>query len=658
MNKVLKRVVVCFSGLLFAFALPAAAVADDKLLTNPAEKFLIAPGGVDLRTGQYVYQNTDLSIGPQDGGLALVRTSPNYAGDHINPFANFSHNWDIMLQETRVHISSGALVGPDYRMLVQMGGRTMTFESPSTFSGYIYKGDGPSALLSYSGGTRDSGTVVYTLRAPDGTVLSFRPMGSYDCANRDWGAAKMRCSYISEMVQPDGTRLGFDYDYNAGAGNHQARLRKVVSSRGYALLLEGSGAYVTKACVLNLSQTTVPISNLCPSGQPTVAYAYDSLGRPWLTSFADVNGAVSTWVNSQIGTGYMTMGFVKPGDSVPWLTNTIQKRMDEAEAMQDIVVGQVYADGQSYSYGYSQAPYTTARPNPAIAGGRYTDALGKYVDVSFDYRILPGTEPQFCPHQPCELDNPDSFNNATYQQTPGPAAIVDQLGRTTTFDYCDPVAMAGLPWYYVERCYVEPLQSFVDPDGVRTELKYDGARNVTEVRKKAKPGSGLADLVTSATYNCAFAINCTKPVTMTDARGAVSGFSYDTTHGGLLTKMDPAPVSGGARPLVVRTYVQKYAYIKNSGGSLVAAATPVWVPASETACQTVAGSSPPAVCDTGAPQTVTTYEYGANGTADNLLLRGVAVTADGQTLRTCYGYDVNGRRISETKPAANLSVCP
>jgi hypothetical protein len=39
-------------------------------------------------------------------------------------------------------------------------------------------------------------------------------------------------------------------------------------------------------------------------------------------------------------------------------------------------------------------------------------------------------------------------------------------------------------------------------------------------------------------------------------------------------------------------------------------------------------------------------------------LRGVAVTADSQTRRTCFGYDVNGNQISETKPRAGLTSCP
>ena len=47
---------------------------------------------------------------------------------------------------------------------------------------------------------------------------------------------------------------------------------------------------------------------------------------------------------------------------------------------------------------------------------------------------------------------------------------------------------------------------------------------------------------------------------------------------------------------------------------------------------------------------------------NNLLVRGQTVTAETQgalmTLRTCYGYDVQGRRISETQPLANLASCP
>ena len=47
------------------------------------------------------------------------------------------------------------------------------------------------------------------------------------------------------------------------------------------------------------------------------------------------------------------------------------------------------------------------------------------------------------------------------------------------------------------------------------------------------------------------------------------------------------------------------------------------------------------------------YSY----TPGNLFLLGTTVTANGETLRTCFEYDQWGRKISETLPAANLTSC-
>ena len=54
----------------------------------------------------------------------------------------------------------------------------------------------------------------------------------------------------------------------------------------------------------------------------------------------------------------------------------------------------------------------------------------------------------------------------------------------------------------------------------------------------------------------------------------------------------------------------------------------------------------------------TTYDYGPTSGANNLFLRGMSVTADGVTHRTCYAYDIYGNRVGETFPRAGLSSCP
>lgn len=48
---------------LVAAALAASpAAAFDKLVNTPAEKFVTPPGGVDLRTGRFVYNEGDLPL--------------------------------------------------------------------------------------------------------------------------------------------------------------------------------------------------------------------------------------------------------------------------------------------------------------------------------------------------------------------------------------------------------------------------------------------------------------------------------------------------------------------------------------------------------------------------------------------------------------------
>ena len=103
--------------------------------------------------------------------------------------------------------------------------------------------------------------------------------------------------------------------------------------------------------------------------------------------------------------------------------------------------------------------------------------------------------------------------------------------------------------------------------------------------------------------------------------------------------------------------MQRNAWIKNASGGYVQLATPIWLLSEERTCRTTAtvGNA----CAGGASdEVVTTYDYGPNSGPNNLWLRGVAVTADGQTLRTCYTYDDYGRKLSETKPLGTGANCP
>lgn len=645
-------------------AAPALAQeqAPDRMISTPADHFAIAPGGIDMRTGRYVYNETDLSIGGE-GPLALSRTMAAGVIGHANPFGNLSHNWDVMIMERRININDPSnQQGVDYRMNVYFGGRSETFEATQSATGYTQKSQGGGwGSLTFAGDKASAG-VVYTFTATDGTAAVFRALGNGDCSS-----SIFRCAYVSEITEPDGTRLTFDYVASGGPPGGTVQLRRVTSSRGYALLLEGANNLVTKACVLNLALAPAPTSGLCPANAPaTATYTYSSSpGR--LASVTGPDGATAGFTYSGTGSSF-TMGFLRPGETTPWLVNTVNLAGDEEGVAQEIVGAQSFADGQSYTYSFDQTPQAGATPS-AIAGGRYWDALGHEARIRYDWPLLPGDHPYYCTQFPCSNPAPDQFPN-NYQLTPGPVEVTDALGHISHFDYCDPLPMQGLPSYEVNRCVVIPLQFFTDPEGFRTDLQYDGSRNITRVTRHPRPGSHLPDgsippdIVISATYDVAHPRSAAKPLTRTDARGNTTEYSYSPDHGGLLTETGPPPSAGAPRPQTRHDYAQRYAWIANgSGGYQHASSTPIWVRTATSLCRTSAATgNPAAACATAGDEVRTAYDYGPDGGPNTLLLRGQTVTStdNGVTtiLRTCYGYDALGRRISQTLPNANLGSCP
>ncbi|WP_343794651.1 RHS repeat-associated core domain-containing protein [Brevundimonas kwangchunensis] len=152
------------------------------------------------------------------------------------------------------------------------------------------------------------------------------------------------------------------------------------------------------------------------------------------------------------------------------------------------------------------------------------------------------------------------------------------------------------------------------PGGAYTQYTYDTRGNVTQTREVARAGSGLADIVTSATYpaGCSVPVTCNSPLTTTDARGGVTDYTWDTTHGGPLTVTAPAPTPGAARPQTRYVYAAQTAYYKNSSGVIAPAPSAVTLPTQINACAT--GSS----CSGGANEVRTTLTYAAPGGANNL----------------------------------------
>ena len=156
---------------------------------------------------------------------------------------------------------------------------------------------------------------------------------------------------------------------------------------------------------------------------------------------------------------------------------------------------------------------------------------------------------------PCPRPPPWSSNLANARIT----SVTDPLSRTTSFQYDSNARLTRI----------------TRPESDYTQYSYDARGNVTETRQVAKPGSGLADIVTGAAFDasCANALTCNQPGSVTDARGHVTDLTYDANHGGPLTVTQPAPSGSGDRPQTRYGYTLTNGEYRLTGVSACASGT-------------------------------------------------------------------------------------
>jgi RHS repeat-associated protein len=193
-------------------------------------------------------------------------------------------------------------------------------------------------------------------------------------------------------------------------------------------------------------------------------------------------------------------------------------------------------------------------------------------------------------------------------------SVTDPLSRQTAYQYDS----SGRP------------TRVTYPEGNYVSYTYDSRGNVTETRAVAKSGSGIADIVTSATYasSCDGNPSCNRPLTTTDARGNVTDYSYDEEHGGLLSVTGPAPGGSGDRPQV------RYSYGETNGIFGVIAVS------------TCASGSSPSCLGT-ANESVTELGYDSAGNPNSVTRRNGSSTLSATTTAT---YDGVGNLVTVDGP--------
>jgi RHS repeat-associated protein len=453
-----------------------------------------------------------------------------------------------------------------------------------TISGSTYTPtEGRGAKLTLSGN-------IYTYTAADGTRTYFSKayVGTYPYGNVT--------GLVTNIIRPSGASLTFNYasvytcirSKPSGSGyvctqrTTVRRIASVTSNSGYQLSFNYAHSldyysdpdfmpYEPYDSFWNEWGNIVSVSG--SAGSQSFGYS-GSIGTPLYFNITDALGRTTKYRM----VGGLVAGITRPGST-----------------SEDVAVTYVYSPTSRVT-SIATAAGTTTYGYADAAGVRtttVTDPLGHATVYTFDI----------------------ASNRLT--------SVTNALSQTTSYQYDG----SG------RRTYVIPPEGTITagtPAAGYTKFTYDTRGNVTETRAVAKAGTGLADIVTTAGYDasCISAAKCNQPNWTRDPNNNQTDYTYDTTHGGVLTATRPAAILGGTRPNTA------YSYTSVGGVNLVTGIS---------TCQTAAS------CVGTADEVKTTIAYNAN-----LLTATVTQAAgDGSLSATkTYSYDTVGNLTAVDGPLA------
>ncbi|HEY0629052.1 MAG TPA: hypothetical protein VGD23_06960, partial [Sphingomicrobium sp.] len=430
-----------------------------------------------------------------------------------------------------------------------------------------FSGPGPSQQANGSTLSLSGGNYIHT--AADGTTISFSPT-DYDCV-----PAGTTCRWLPSSIKtPEqrSTTLTWDYLYNCS--NPEDPLDCTVDGTRLLAVRNGAGYEIDFTySASNWFQRTRAdfyntVAGLTP--QATVTYSYPSAT---VTDVTDIGGR--TWRFTGNWNGQLT-AIRRPGAQSD--TTTISYNPSTS------TVSSVIREGVTTTYGRTVSGSSATMTIIQVDGNPAT-ADPQSVVIS---DLVKGR----------------------------PTSIRDPLNRTTSYQYDNDGRLTRV----------------TRPEGDYTHLAYDARGNIVEVREVAKAGSSLADIVATASFDmtCTNPVKCNQPNSTTDARGNVTDYTYDSTHGGILTVTEPAPAVGAVRPQT------RYSYTLVNGE---------YLPTGISSCAT--GTAPS--CVGTADEVKSSVGYDANG---NVLTSSSGNGTGTLTATTGMTYDAMGNMLTVDGPLA------
>ena len=553
--------------------------------------------GVDLVTGTFNITKNEGDIGPAGGGVSLIR----YWGQ-----SGWRDNWSGDLRRTVegstqvITITFGGvaerftLVGSSW-IAARGNGATLTVQSQDSIWQYVS-----------ANGTKITYTSPLTIIPPDYPTTISMPAAFCGSGNA------LACGVPTQIVSPAGQSFALTWHTPQQCRIGRAtptepdpittctatyRLTDVRSASGYAMKIKyasnqnftGSPGDQSTPPTGWFARTSYKFIDLSQAYCDPNAYDCDMIPGSWPTisyAYPSTNILVvsdllgNTWQYTQ--TGPRITGIRRPGSA----TDTTTIAYDSAGRVSSIT-----EDGATTTYNYTPGATATVVATDVGAGG--------------------------------------GSMTVTSSPTVGqPASVMNATNASVTYSYD------------ASNRVIRETR----PEGDYTNYVRDARGNITETRIVAKPGSGLADIVSTAGYDatCANPLTCNQPNYVIDPRGNRTDYSYDPVHGQVTRVQLPAPSAGAPRPEVNYTYSALYAQIMTASGTMTNAAEVQYKVTEIRSCATAA------TCPGSAGETRVTIAYNS----PNLLPTAVTNSAgDGSvSATTTYAYDAHDNLVTTDGP--------
>ena len=470
-----------------------------------------------------------------------------------------------------------------------------------TVSGSTYTStEGNGSTLTYN-----STTKIFTYTRNDGTVANF----SKNSVN-SWNPYG-NSGLVTDITNPNGEKLTFAYSFITYCDHPIAS--------GVVCALEAKAWRLT-------SITSSYGYQLTPSYDPSFEWFYDPTDPSAQPDFA-LYSAVIGMSGSNLGA---TSTYVPPSQT---FANTVNAGVTSYVVTDQLSRQAKYRMSGAQVVGITRPGASTEDVTIAYTSGKVSSVTTPIGTTSYarsdaaNVRTVTVTDPGT--HVSTFL-----FDIPSRRMT----SVTDPLGRTSSMIY----DTSGR------------VTRSTAPEGNYVQFTRDARGNVTEQRAVAKTPGTPPDIVTTASYSatCTNIKICNQPVWTKDALLRQTDYTYDATHGGVLTATAPADPAG-IRPQTRYSYTGLQAYYANTSGSIVASGQTAYRMTGVSQCRTTAS------CTAGADETKVTISYGpqTNGVGNNLLPVSATVANGTGTLTaaTTVAYDAVGNTTSVDGPLAGTA---